>query len=145
MFPGDDGGEPSPRDRMLFHVLRQQADAVRFLAEINRELLQNALNARRRDGHEEPPAEVPKPRRKHVPQNKKHRDWAGFRADLQHFEAIVRRDNQLGPDDEVDKEMIYAAGGPHPRTVARTMVETYHLALDYWPPSIWPATLADKF
>jgi hypothetical protein len=140
MFPGDEAGDASPHDRLLFHVLRQQADAVRFLAEINHELLQNAIE--RRHDHAAVNA-TPTPKRRPVPQNKEHRTWSGFRTDLQHFEASVRRDNHLKPDDEVTEEAIYAAGGPHPRTLKRTMVLTYGLSPDLWPPSIWPKTPPD--
>lgn len=142
VFPGDPGGDDSPHDRLLFHILRQQADAVRFLTEINRELLQNALNARRaleeRKGTTTTVDAESKPKRQPIPQNKEHRTWSGFRADLQRFEASVRRVNQLTAEDEVTEEAIYAAGGPHPRTLKRTMVLTYGLSPNCWPPSTWP-------
>jgi hypothetical protein len=85
---------------------------------------------------------VPPPReptkRPRLPQNKELREWHTFRAFYQRLEAIVRRDNHLSPDDRVTKEMIFAAGGPAPKTTSRNMADPHGLRPDFWPPSTWP-------
>lgn len=111
------------------HVIEMQAEGIRVLAAVNHALMQNA-GGRRPAGHGAP-------RRTHLPQNKELREWQAFRAYFQKLEERVRRDNHLQSDDEVTKEMIYAAGGPSPKTMTRH--QEYHgLKPVQWPPSTWP-------
>ena len=123
LWPGD----PSTRD--FLEVVRVQAQALQEALALHRELLQHLVD---------PDLTPPQLKRPHQPQNKQFRDWESFRAHLQEVERRVRRDNHLRPADLVTKEMIYAAGGPAPRTLLRIMVDTHGLQPDQWPPSTWP-------
>jgi hypothetical protein len=141
MFPGDEGGDASPHDRLLFHVLEIQAEAVNHLAAINQALVQKLDTPRSR---REAATAAEKPEHRYLPQNPKWRIWSSFRAEMQRLEKIVRRDNHLGPDGLVTEEAMYAAGGPHPRTGLRIRVKSYGLRPDQWPPSTWPAELSGQ-
>jgi hypothetical protein len=145
MFPGDQ------RVDLLIHLLDDAVGAVKSLSELNRELLQNATLRRLNDD----PAELtrfydeaigtyksPKPKRTYTPQIKERRTWAGFRAEVQHTEAKVRRDTQLRATDEVTYQQIFDAGGPHRRTIQRILVKN-GLPKDLWPPRTWPEDLAN--
>jgi Phage integrase, N-terminal SAM-like domain len=132
LFPGDEGGDDSPHDRLLFHVIKMQAEGLRLMAEVNR--LQHA--ELQRNGQAQ--AETSTDRHGYGPANINHRTWRGFVLDMQRLEGIVRRDNQLEAHDIVSKEMIFAAGGPLPKTTTRTM-KGYGLPARRWPPSLWDA------
>lgn len=145
MFPGDPGGDDSPHDRLLFHVIEVLAEGNRILAAVNHVQAQE-LKARssHRNGHEARGPAEPAPKRRHQPQNKEFRTWDGFRRAMRRLESSVRTSLQLKATDRVTKEMIYAtAGGPPPRTQTRIMVETYGLEADQWPPSTWPENPPD--
>jgi hypothetical protein len=124
-----------PGRDLLVHVVDVQAEAIRNLTG----LLQLAGLLKEPDnGHQ---ARVPEPqppgKKIYRPQNKALREWHTFRAHFQHLEHIVRRDHQLEPDDEVTREMLYAAGGPPPKTMTRHQ-EFHGLKSEQWPPSTWP-------
>jgi len=74
-----------------------------------------------------------KPR--HVPSIVEWRTWRGFVRDLQAIEADWRRNNSGEPT----KEAIATSKGCIGKTITRTMVETYGLRAEQWPPSTWPA------
>jgi hypothetical protein len=119
---------PDPRVDLLIRLLGNAVEAARTQSAIIQSLTQ--ADRDRRDGH-------PVPRRLHQPQNKALREWHTFRAHFVALERSVRRDNELQPGDEVTKEMLYAAGGPPPKTMTRH--QEYHgLRADQWPPSTWP-------
>ena len=138
MFPSDDPG----RD-LLLRLLMQSVETARSLAAINQWLTQNAFDPSRRNGHEpasKSKADEPTPRPKnklHRPQNKLFREWDFFRAHFQKRERDIRHRDHLGPEDEVTREMVYADGGPPPKTMGYHM-EWHGLRPSQWPPSTWP-------
>lgn len=126
MFEGDELVRDLLKDALK--TVRVQAKALKkATAALDR------IDRQRRDG------EAAKARRPHLPQNKELREWHTFCAYFQNLERIVRRENHLKPDDEVTREVLYAAGAPSPKTITRIMVETHGLTPDQWPPSTWPA------
>jgi hypothetical protein len=116
----------------LLRLLEDIQETQRETARTQR-LLAQQLNGRAPSTDAEHPVS-----RGHVPQNKDYRDWAGFSRHLQEIERSIRRDHHLRPEDEVSREMVYAAGGPSPRTLKRIMEKTYGLKPEQWPPSSWP-------
>ena len=134
-----------PGRDLLIHVIELQAEGLRLIAAANRELLQNARDARRGALHVVPePDKEPKAKRRHVPQNKELRDWGSFRAFFQNLERVARHDLHLKPDATVTREQLYTQGGPSPKTITRVMVETYGLTPAQWPPSTWPEVLPER-
>jgi hypothetical protein len=119
---------PDPRVDLLIRLLGDAVEAARTQSAIIQSLTQG--QEQRRNGHSVP-------RRQHQPQNKALREWHTFRAHFVTLERKVRRDHGLLPGDEVGMEMLYAAGGPPPKTMLRHM--DYHgLRHNQWPPSTWP-------
>jgi DNA invertase Pin-like site-specific DNA recombinase len=131
MFPSDDPG----RD-LLLRLLMESVETARSLAAINQWLTQNAFERSRRNGHE-PESESRAKNKLHRPQNKLFREWHTFRAHFQDLEKKLRRDQHLRPEDQVTREMVYAADGILPKSLQRHM-EWHGLRLDQWPPSTWP-------
>jgi hypothetical protein len=126
MFPGDPGGDDSPRDRLLFHVLDMQAQSVKVMAA----LLQDALDGRlARNGR----VDVAREKRPHRPVNERHRTYASFRA------AMCELEDAVGDVKHKTKVVVCALGPDSVKTVTRTMVECYGLRPQQWPPSTWPA------
>jgi hypothetical protein len=91
-----------------------------------------------RKNHRAPrPVRRPDPaqaRPKHLPSIVEWRVWQGFRDDLQAIEILWRRSNTGEPT----KEAIATSKGCIAKTITRTMVETYGLRANQWPPSTWP-------
>ena len=148
MFSGDAFSQQQREFKELLELSREQARALHELTRITRELIQNARDARnglvahKPEDQAEP---TPLRRTRHVPQIRELREWHSCRAYFQRFEREVRRDLQLGPDDEVSKEMLHAAGAPSAKTILRVMVETHGLRPEQWPPSTWPEELPATF
>src|SRR5262245_34896957 len=127
--------------RELLELAKRQAETVQELTHINRELVQNARDARNgllKRMPADTPSTVGRKHRPHRPQLHALREWHACRAYYQRLEHDVRRDLQLDDDDEVTKDMVHKAGGPSVRTTTRTMVDYYGLLPDQWPPSTWP-------
>jgi len=120
--------------RDLLEITRRQAEVVQELTHINRELIQNARDAR--NGllkHEPEPAT-----RSYVPQIRALRRYDTGRAYFQQIERETRNDLKLKPDDQVTPQMLWEHGAPSPKTQERIITRTYHLPRDAWPPSTWP-------
>lgn len=152
MFPS----ENDPARELMMTVIRLQAEGLRSIAAVNHELveLEKRLLDKRGNGtigslrgttigslrgeskqHK---------RRRHQPQNRKWRTWSGFRDDMQQLEARIRRRDHLKPNDEVAKETMATEDGLTVKTITRTMVETYGLQPNQWPPSTWPEELPSE-
>ena len=98
-----------------------------------------ALNAARAAG-ESPPEAAPKPKRRHMPRNTKHRTWRGFVEDMQRLERIAMDPEPRGHGlKDATKQNICQFGPDAAKTITRTMTETYGLKPDDWPPSTWDA------
>lgn len=131
MFPTED-----PAKDLLLHVIKMQAEGIRMMAAANHALTA-AIDERAAENNGM--AHKARQRAGYQPQNTEFRDWKGFRAHLQDIEAKARK--HLGPRAKITKEVIYAHGGPHPRTTTRIMTFTFGLQSDYWPPSTWSEDL----
>lgn len=146
-----DDGDMGSRDELVLRLL----DIVELQARaLSREAAQHAVDAQNgaamRHLQEDPVAfekfvdhaigtyKPPEPKPRHRPHIKEFRVWRSFRAHFQKLERDIRRDLQLKPDDELSKEVMYANGGVHPRTMTRIMVDTHGMTADHWPPSTWP-------
>lgn len=140
MFPGVEG-EGSPRDQILFHVIEMQAEGLRLMAE-HVHLLQNELG--QHNGHASPKAQRPSAKRAHVPHDPRFRVWKTFRAYFVELERRHRLNHGLAPDAPLSKTLLCTdSGALVPRTLTRTMVETYGLDAEAWPPSTWPEVLPE--
>lgn len=126
----------------MIHVIELQAEAMRAVTALNKDLTQLALAARHSspEDHEQPP----KPKRAHQPQNPELRDWTSCRKFFQRWEAKVRRDLNLKPDDPLEITVLATACELSVKTIRRIMFETYHLRRDQWPPSTWPEDLPPR-
>ena len=65
------------------------------------------------------------------PTNPLHRTWRGFVDDLQHLEALARREGL-----KLTKANVAQFGVDTVKTITRTM-EWYGLGASDWPPSTW--------
>jgi hypothetical protein len=139
MFPTD------PRVDLLIRLLGDSVEAAKAMANLNHALLQKfELFDEPRNGrtHTDAAPEVeakkpPKPKRPgHCPNEKEMRDWPAFRAKYQKLERDIRRDLSLAEDDEVSREMMFANGGEHPKTMLGHML-WHGLTRVQWPPSTW--------
>jgi len=150
-IPVTDHEEMGSSDELVSRLLDILELTVRAL---NRDLVQNALDAR--SGHvlrqlQNDPAALrkvydeaigtyqpPAPKRAgHRPNEKAMREWTPFCQRYQKLEREIRRDKHLTPEDPVDREMMYANGGEHPKAMRDHML-WHGLRPDQWPPSTWP-------
>lgn len=123
----------------LLRTLAAQAEALRDALAMQRELpmlIQQMLGYRQMPMFvqplEEPELDPPeKEKRPYRPSEPAHRTYAGFKADMLHYEHAR--------NGKVNKEDIYTDGGPSGKTTTRTM-EAYGLGPRDWPPSRWPDT-----
>ena len=128
MFPFEDGA----REDLLFHVIKVQAETVRMLAAVaaaQKQVLERRQSSR--------PARLEatsdeKPERRHVPRNPDHRTWRGFVLSMQALEKMARELHLV-----TTKLAVCQLGSDSPKTVTRTMVLTYGMDPDNWPPSLW--------
>lgn len=92
-----------------------------------------ALGAQQSPRTARPPAPSDKkPPRRHVPRNPDHRTWRGFVVSMQNLEKMARELQLV-----TTKQAVCQLGSDAPKTVTRTMVLTYGLHPDNWPPSLW--------
>lgn len=150
-MPVADHEEMGSRDELVGRLLDILELTVRAL---NREAVQNTLDARNgqflRQLQKDPAAlrkfydeaigtyQPPKLKRMgHRPNEKDMRDYAAFRARFQKLEREIRRDKHFTPKDSLDREMMFANGGEHPKAMLDHML-WHGLRRDQWPPSTWP-------
>jgi hypothetical protein len=117
MFPEDDSNL-DPREKLLFHVVRMQAETVRMQAA--------AIAALQRANGQQHQAE----HHPYGPANPKHRTWRGFVLDLQDIETRIK------PPNRVTRKAVADKAGETDRTLRRSM-QGYGLRPDQWPPSTW--------
>jgi hypothetical protein len=150
-MPVTDHEEMGSSDELVSRLL----DILELTARaLNRDALQNALDARTgqtlRQLQKDPAAlrkvydeaigtyQPPVPKRPgHRPNEKEMRDYAAFRKRFQKLEREIRRDKQLTSEDPVDREMMFANGGEHPKAMMDHML-WHGLQRHQWPPSTWP-------
>lgn len=129
MFPVVEG---DPGRDLLFHIIEVQAEGIRMLAAVAA-AQKEALGAQQSPRPTRPrAASNEKAARRHVPRNPDHRTWRGFVLSMQKLEKKARELELV-----TTKQAVCQLGSDAPKTVTRTMVLTYGLHPDNWPPSLW--------
>jgi hypothetical protein len=122
MFPETDFPGLHAREKLLFHLVKMQAEVVRLQAA--------TIAALQHHGQHGDDTEGAGHRSPYGPANTKHRTWRGFVTDLQALEK------QIKPPNRVTRKAIADKAGETAKTIARSMLG-YGLRTDQWPPSTW--------
>ena len=124
MFPDPEFAGLHPREQVLFHLVKMQAETVRLQAAMIAALQTNGHQAEADD------ADDAHHRSPYGPANPKHRTWHGFATDCQAIEKLIKAPNR------VTRKAIADKAGETAKTIARSM-KGYGLGTDQWPPSTW--------